>query len=44
MSMSDDEIYELVLDNYLKCNKEYIEEQKKRCIEEIAKLEHDKDN
>lgn len=37
--MTDDELYELVRDNYLKLNKEYIEEQLKICREAIAKLE-----
>lgn len=36
------ELYELVRDNYLKCNKEYIEEQLRICNEEIAKLEANK--
>lgn len=36
------EFYELVRDNYLKCNKEYIEEQLRICNEEIAKLEANK--
>lgn len=37
--MSDEELYEMVRDNYVKCNKEYLEEQMKICKEEIAKLE-----
>lgn len=40
--MTDDELYELVSENYLKYNKEYLEEQLKICKEEIAKLEASK--
>lgn len=46
LTMFDEELelefYELVRDNYLKCNKEYIEEQLRICNEEIAKLEANK--
>lgn len=43
--MFDDEeleLYELVRANYIKCNKEYLEEQLRICNEEIAKLEANK--
>lgn len=39
--MTDEELYDLVRENYLKCNKEYLEEQLRICKEEIEKLEAD---
>lgn len=36
--MTDEELYELVRENYLKYNKEYLEEQLRICNEEIQKL------
>lgn len=40
--MTDEELYNLVRENYLKCNKEYLEEQLRICEEEIKRLEANK--